>query len=56
MSDYEDEMDMDPPPSKGTIQFSSDSAGKGKRTAADLPVEAEDNLPWCAGKRRKKMS
>ncbi|GAD99933.1 hypothetical protein AN8064.2 [Paecilomyces variotii No. 5] len=45
MSDYEDEMDVDAPP-KGAIQFSSDNTAKGKRTAADLPVEAEDNLPW----------
>ncbi|KAL1866164.1 Subunit of heteropentameric Replication factor C (RF-C) [Paecilomyces lecythidis] len=45
MSDYEDEMDVDAPP-KGAIQFSSDSTAKGKRTAADLPVEAQDNLPW----------
>ncbi|KAH8430813.1 replication factor C subunit 3 [Aspergillus melleus] len=46
MSDYEDEMDVDAP-SKGALQFSSDStAGKAKRTAADLPVEALDNLPW----------
>ncbi|KAJ9302750.1 hypothetical protein DTO271G3_124 [Paecilomyces variotii] len=45
MSDYEDEMDVDAPP-KGAIQFSSDNTAKGKRTAADLPVEAQDNLPW----------
>lgn len=49
MSDYEDEMDVDidGPPSKSAPQFSSDNTGtKGKRIAADLPVEAEDNLPW----------
>ncbi|OAG42571.1 hypothetical protein AYO21_03156 [Fonsecaea monophora] len=48
MSDYEDEMDLDAPASKDkAIKFSSDStAGKQKRIAADLPVEAEDNLPW----------
>ncbi|OAP61671.1 hypothetical protein AYL99_03874 [Fonsecaea erecta] len=48
MSDYEDDMDLDAPPSKDkSIQFSSDNAaGKQKRIAADLPVEAEDNLPW----------
>jgi len=41
MSDSEDDMDVDLP------QLSSDiTAGKGKRIAADLPVEAEDNLPW----------
>ncbi|KAK1139462.1 Subunit of heteropentameric Replication factor C (RF-C) [Aspergillus melleus] len=46
MSDYEDEMDVDAP-SKGALQFSSDNtAGKAKRSAADLPVEALDNLPW----------
>ncbi|KFA63764.1 hypothetical protein S40285_01956 [Stachybotrys chlorohalonatus IBT 40285] len=44
MSDFEDEMDLDgPAPSKG-ITFSSEN--KGKRSAANLPVEAEDNLPW----------
>lgn len=46
MSDFEDEMDVDGP-SGAAIQFSSDNTNaKGKRTAADLPVEAEDNLPW----------
>jgi hypothetical protein len=46
MSDYEDEMDVDLP-SKDAVQFSSDNQNaKGKRIAADLPVEAEDNLPW----------
>ncbi|KAE8146638.1 P-loop containing nucleoside triphosphate hydrolase protein [Aspergillus avenaceus] len=45
MSDYEDEMDVDAP--KNSIQFSSDNVGgKAKRVAADLPVEALDNLPW----------
>ena len=43
MSDYEDEMDVDPPP----VIFSSDNTNtKGKRSAANLPVEAEDSLPW----------
>jgi replication factor C subunit 3/5 len=48
MSDYEDDMDVDAPPSKDQgILFSSDNtAGKQKRIVADLPVEAEDNLPW----------
>ncbi|KAK7902293.1 Subunit of heteropentameric Replication factor C (RF-C) [Exophiala xenobiotica] len=48
MSDYEDDMDVDAQPSKDTsIQFgSSNLAGKQKRIVADLPVEAEDNLPW----------
>ncbi|KAL2004593.1 hypothetical protein VTN00DRAFT_3329 [Thermoascus crustaceus] len=46
MSDYEDDMDVDVP-SKDAIQFSSsDANAKGKRTVADLPVEAQDNLPW----------
>ncbi|OJZ86897.1 hypothetical protein ASPFODRAFT_33081 [Aspergillus luchuensis CBS 106.47] len=46
MSDYEDSMDVDVP-SKNAIQFSSDNTnGKAKRVAADLPVEAQDNLPW----------
>ncbi|KAL2261494.1 hypothetical protein VTK26DRAFT_908 [Humicola hyalothermophila] len=45
MSDFEDEMDIDVPISKD-ITFSSDSAAKGKRSAANLPVEAEDSLPW----------
>ncbi len=47
MSDYEDEMDLDAPPVKESILFSSDNTnGKGKRSAANLPVEAEDSLPW----------
>ncbi|CRK13881.1 hypothetical protein BN1723_010152, partial [Verticillium longisporum] len=44
MSDFEDEMDVDVPVSKD-ITFSSE-ATKGKRSAANLPVEAEDSLPW----------
>lgn len=44
MSDFEDAMDIDPPAS--SIKFSAESS-KGKRiTAANLPVEAEDTLPW----------
>jgi replication factor C subunit 3/5 len=47
MSEYEDEMDVDGPITKESIQFSSDNtAAKGKRIVADLPIEAEDNLPW----------
>ena len=47
MSDYEDEMDVDAPASKGFIHFGSENtAAKGKRIVADLPIEAEDNLPW----------
>lgn len=47
MSDFEDEMDVDahaPAPSKDVI-FSLE-ATKGKRSTANLPVEAEDSLPW----------
>ncbi|KAJ5992073.1 hypothetical protein N7451_007797 [Penicillium sp. IBT 35674x] len=43
MSDYEDEMDVD---TSKDVQFSSDNAAGKKRTVADLPVEAQDNLPW----------
>lgn len=43
MSDYEDGMDVD---TRKYVQFSSDNASGKKRTVADLPVEAQDNLPW----------
>ncbi|KAM3077375.1 Subunit of heteropentameric Replication factor C (RF-C) [Clarireedia jacksonii] len=47
MSDYEDGMDIDAPPVQDSITFSSDNTNsKGKRSAANLPVEAEDSLPW----------
>jgi hypothetical protein len=48
MSDFEDDdMDVDPPVLKDEIKFSSDNVNtKGKRNAANLPVEAEDTLPW----------
>ncbi|EDN08403.1 activator 1 subunit 3 [Histoplasma mississippiense (nom. inval.)] len=47
MSDFDGEMDVDDPPSKNAAQFSSDNTnGRGKRIAADLPIEAEDVLPW----------
>ena len=48
MSDLEDDnMDVDAPVLKDEIKFSSDNANtKGKRSAANLPVEAEDTLPW----------
>ncbi|RDW56595.1 p-loop containing nucleoside triphosphate hydrolase-23 [Coleophoma crateriformis] len=47
MSDYEDDMDVDAPAPASTIMFSSDNTNsKGKRSAANLPVEAEDSLPW----------
>jgi hypothetical protein len=49
MSDFEDEMDVDGPLPNHSIQFSSDNTTtRGKRIVADLPVEAEDNLPWYA--------
>lgn len=47
MSDYEDDIDMeDAPKATSDIQFSSATDSKGKRSAANLPVEAEDTLPW----------
>ncbi|GAB7362065.1 hypothetical protein MBLNU230_g2099t1 [Neophaeotheca triangularis] len=51
MSDYGDADDMDvdvaPKPVSDDIHFSSNNTdSKGKRSAANLPVEAEDNLPW----------
>ena len=56
MSDYEDEMEVDGPPPKD-IQFSSDNtAGKGKRIIADLPIEAGDNLPWVEKYRPNTLS
>ncbi|KAK5997222.1 Replication factor C subunit 3 [Cladobotryum mycophilum] len=45
MSDFEDEMDVDASGPSNDIVFSSE-ATKGKRSAANLPVEAEDSLPW----------
>ncbi|CAI6096994.1 unnamed protein product [Clonostachys chloroleuca] len=45
MSDIENEMDVDAPAPSKDITFSSE-ATKGKRTTANLPVEAEDSLPW----------
>lgn len=54
MSDYEDEMDVDAPAS---IQFSSHNTdAKAKRPVADLPVEAEDNLPWVEKYRPNTLS
>jgi replication factor C subunit 3/5 len=47
MSDYEDDMDIDAPAARDEIMFNSDNNNsKGKRSAANLPVEAEDSLPW----------
>ncbi|POR38360.1 Activator 1 subunit 3, partial [Tolypocladium paradoxum] len=45
MSDFEDEMDVDGPAPSKDVTFSAE-ANKGKRSAANLPVEAEDSLPW----------
>ncbi|KAK3053855.1 Subunit of heteropentameric Replication factor C (RF-C) [Extremus antarcticus] len=48
MSDIDDEdaqMD-DAPKVSADITFSSAADTKGKRSAANLPIEAEDNLPW----------
>jgi hypothetical protein len=45
MSDIEDEMDVDAPVVDDSITFGGDTK-KGKRSAANLPVEAEDSLPW----------
>ena len=47
MSEYEDdEMEVDVPAIKDSVMFNSDTTAKGKRSAANLPVEAEDSLPW----------
>lgn len=47
MSDFEDDMDVDAPVVDSAIKFGSDNTdSKGKRSAANLPVEAEDSLPW----------
>lgn len=46
MSDFEDdEMDVDGQAAQESMKFSSNET-KGKRSAANLPVEAEDSLPW----------
>ncbi|KAF4547968.1 Replication factor C subunit 3-like protein [Elsinoe fawcettii] len=55
MSDYEDdEMDIDRPVDN-SIEFSSGNTAKGKRSAANLPVEAEDSLPWVEKYRPNSM-
>ncbi|KAJ2898654.1 P-loop containing nucleoside triphosphate hydrolase protein [Zalerion maritima] len=54
MSDIGDEMDVDVP-SKDVI-FSADNTAKGKRSAANLPVEAEDSLPWVEKYRPNTLS
>lgn len=51
MSDFEDEMDIEGPAvaARDEVTFSSSNINdKGKRSAANLPVEAEDSLPWSA--------
>ncbi|KAG6136792.1 hypothetical protein E4U22_003760 [Claviceps purpurea] len=45
MSDFGDDMDVDAPAPAKDVVFSS-TATKGKRSTANLPVEAEDSLPW----------
>lgn len=45
MSDIEDGMDIDAPTADNSISFGGDTK-KGKRSAANLPIEAEDSLPW----------
>lgn len=47
MSDYDDdEMDVDAPAKESLVFSSNNTDSKGKRSAANLPVEAEDSLPW----------
>ncbi|KAG9234585.1 P-loop containing nucleoside triphosphate hydrolase protein [Amylocarpus encephaloides] len=47
MSDFEDEMEVDAPATGTSVLFTSDNTNsKGKRSAANLPIEAEDSLPW----------
>ncbi|KAH8697800.1 putative DNA replication factor C subunit Rfc3 [Talaromyces proteolyticus] len=47
MSDFEDEMDIDSSAKGAAMQFSSNNTNsKGKKLVADLPIGAEDNLPW----------
>ena len=42
-------MDVDSAALEEPVTFNSDNLNsKGKRSAANLPVEAEDSLPWCA--------
>lgn len=46
MSDFEDEMDVDAPAAADKSVMFSGETSKGKRSAANLPVQAEDSLPW----------
>ncbi|EMC97039.1 hypothetical protein BAUCODRAFT_147217 [Baudoinia panamericana UAMH 10762] len=58
MSDYVDDVDMeDAPKVTSDIQFSAANTDtKGKRSAANLPIEAEDNLPWVEKYRPASLS
>lgn len=40
-------MDVDDAPAPSNDVMFSSEVDKGKRSAANLPVEAEDSLPWC---------
>ncbi|KAF1812096.1 P-loop containing nucleoside triphosphate hydrolase protein [Eremomyces bilateralis CBS 781.70] len=54
MSDIDEvHMDIDAAPGAQSITFSSET--KGKRSAANLPVEAEDTLPWVEKYRPKTL-
>ncbi|KAL1952463.1 hypothetical protein VTO42DRAFT_5296 [Malbranchea cinnamomea] len=44
MSDYEDDMELDAP--SRPLSGPDPTDVKGKRIVADLPVEADDTLPW----------
>ena len=48
MSDYDDDVDMDST-AQTAMKFSSDNTNtKGKKIVADVPIGAEDSLPWYA--------
>ncbi|KAI9661566.1 MAG: hypothetical protein M1821_008804 [Bathelium mastoideum] len=57
MSDFgDDDMDIDAP-TADDVQFSSNNTNaKGKRSAANLPIEAEDSLPWVEKYRPNTLS
>ncbi|EED24569.1 DNA replication factor C subunit Rfc3, putative [Talaromyces stipitatus ATCC 10500] len=47
MSDYDDDVEMGSTAQSSAMKFSSDNTtSKGKKIVADLPIGAEDNLPW----------